>query len=49
MPEETGAIDKVAEGVANLTGGNRTAELLGILWIGGFGSAIVDNIPFTTR
>ena len=46
--EETGAIDKVAEGVANLTGGNRTAELLGILWIGGFGSAIVDNIPFTT-
>ena len=25
-----------------------TAELLGILWIGGFGSAIVDNIPFTT-
>jgi Na+/H+ antiporter NhaD/arsenite permease-like protein len=46
--EETGAIAEVAEGVKNLTGGDRAAELLGIVWIGGFGSAIVDNIPFTT-
>jgi Na+/H+ antiporter NhaD/arsenite permease-like protein len=46
--EETGAIADVAEGVKDLTGGDRTAELLGIVWIGGFGSAIVDNIPFTT-
>jgi Na+/H+ antiporter NhaD/arsenite permease-like protein len=46
--EETGAISDVAEGVKDLTGGDRTAELLGIVWIGGFGSAIVDNIPFTT-
>jgi Na+/H+ antiporter NhaD/arsenite permease-like protein len=46
--EETGAIGDVAEGVKDLTGGDRTAELLGIVWIGGFGSAIVDNIPFTT-
>jgi Na+/H+ antiporter NhaD/arsenite permease-like protein len=46
--EETGAIGDVAEGVKDLTGGDRAAELLGIVWIGGFGSAIVDNIPFTT-
>jgi Na+/H+ antiporter NhaD/arsenite permease-like protein len=46
--EETGAIADVAEGVKDLTGGDRAAELLGVLWIGGFGSAIVDNIPFTT-
>ncbi len=46
--EATGAIDEVAEGVSDLTGGDRSAELLGILWVGGIGSAIVDNIPFTT-
>jgi Na+/H+ antiporter NhaD/arsenite permease-like protein len=46
--EETGAIGDVAEGVKDLTGGDRTAELLGITWISGVGSAIVDNIPFTT-
>jgi Na+/H+ antiporter NhaD/arsenite permease-like protein len=46
--EETGAISEIAEGVKDLTGGDRSAELLGIVWIGGIGSAIVDNIPFTT-
>ena len=46
--EQTGAIDHVAEGVAALTGGDRAAELVGIIWVGGLGSAIVDNIPFTT-
>ena len=46
--EETGAIGEVADGVADLTGGDRAAELLGIVWISGFGSAVVDNIPFTT-
>jgi Na+/H+ antiporter NhaD/arsenite permease-like protein len=46
--EETGAIGEVAEAVGDLTGGDRAAELLGILWVGGIGSAIVDNIPFTT-
>lgn len=46
--EETGAIGEVANGVKDLTGGNRTAELLGIVWVGGAGSAVVDNIPFTT-
>jgi Na+/H+ antiporter NhaD/arsenite permease-like protein len=46
--EATGAIGDVAEAVKDLTGGERTAELLGIVWVAGIGSAIVDNIPFTT-
>ena len=46
--EATGAIGEIAEGVKDLTGGDRTAELFGILWTGAIGSAIVDNIPFTT-
>ena len=46
--EETGAIGHIADGVKDLTGGNRTAELLGVTWIAAIGSAVVDNIPFTT-
>src|SRR3712207_5309612 len=45
--EETGAIDEVAHGIASLTDGDRTAELLGITWASAIGSGIVDNIPFT--
>ncbi len=45
--EQTGAIDKIAEGIAGVTQGNRTAELLGIAWVSAIGSGIVDNIPFT--
>jgi Na+/H+ antiporter NhaD/arsenite permease-like protein len=46
--EHTGAIDEVAEPIAEVTGGNRTAELMGIMWASAIGSGIVDNIPFTT-
>ncbi len=46
--EATGAIAHVAEWVKDLTGGDRTAELLGIAWFGAIGSALVDNIPLTT-
>src|SRR5665811_2065779 len=46
--EETGAIGHVADGVADVTGGDRTAELFGIVWISALGSGVVDNIPFTT-
>jgi Na+/H+ antiporter NhaD/arsenite permease-like protein len=46
--EATGAIEEVANGVEDLTGGDRSAELLGITWIAAVGSAVVDNIPFTT-
>jgi Na+/H+ antiporter NhaD/arsenite permease-like protein len=46
--EATGAIDHVADAVKDVTGGDRTAELIGIAWIAAAGSAVVDNIPFTT-
>jgi len=45
--EETGAIKEVADGIASVTGGDRTAELLGIAWVSALGSGLVDNIPFT--
>ena len=45
--EETGALAEVTRGIADLTGGARTAELLGILWMSAIGSGVVDNIPFT--
>ena len=45
--EERGAIAEVADGIASLTGGNRSAELMGITWASAIGSGIVDNIPFT--
>ena len=45
--EHTGAIDEVAQGIGDVTGGDRTAELLGITWVSALGSGIVDNIPFT--
>jgi Na+/H+ antiporter NhaD/arsenite permease-like protein len=46
--ETTGAIDEVATAVEDLTGGDRTAELMAITWISAIGSGVVDNIPFTT-
>jgi Na+/H+ antiporter NhaD/arsenite permease-like protein len=46
--EEAGAIGEATDAVESLTGGDRTAELLGTLWIAAIGSGVVDNIPFTT-
>jgi Na+/H+ antiporter NhaD/arsenite permease-like protein len=45
--EETGAIKEVADGIGELTAGDRSAELMGIVWTSAIGSGIVDNIPFT--
>ena len=45
--EETGAMEEVAGAIGGLTGGDRSAELIGIVWFSGVGSAIADNIPFT--
>jgi Na+/H+ antiporter NhaD/arsenite permease-like protein len=45
--EHTGAIDAVANGIADVTAGDRTAELLGITWTAAIGSGLVDYIPFT--
>jgi Na+/H+ antiporter NhaD/arsenite permease-like protein len=46
--EETGAIGEVASALEDVVGGDRAAELLGIMALAGVGSAVVDNIPFTT-
>jgi len=46
--KETGAIGHVADAAKDLTGGERSAELIAIVWIAALGSAVVDNIPFTT-
>jgi Na+/H+ antiporter NhaD/arsenite permease-like protein len=45
--EETGAIEEVAHGIADVTNGDRTAELMGIAWVSAVASGVVDNIPFT--
>ena len=45
--EERGAIQEIADGIASVTDGDRSAELLGILWVSGIASGVVDNIPFT--
>ncbi len=45
--EHTGAIGEVAQGIADVTGGDRAAELLGIAWVSAIASGVVDNIPFT--
>lgn len=44
---ESGAIDLIARGVLNLSGGSIIVAVLLILWVSAFGSAIIDNIPFT--
>jgi Na+/H+ antiporter NhaD/arsenite permease-like protein len=46
--EETGALERVTEAFNDVTSGERSAELLGLVWVAGIGSAVVDNIPFTT-
>lgn len=45
--EETGAVESIAEAIDDVTGGSRTAELLGVLWVSGIASGLIDNIPFT--
>jgi Na+/H+ antiporter NhaD/arsenite permease-like protein len=45
--EEQGTIERVADGLADLTGGSRVTEGLVVLWGAAAGSALVDNIPFT--
>jgi Na+/H+ antiporter NhaD/arsenite permease-like protein len=45
--EETGAVHALAEGIVDVTGGDRTAELLGIAWFSAIVGGLVDNIPLT--
>jgi Na+/H+ antiporter NhaD/arsenite permease-like protein len=45
--EQQGVIERVADWLADLSGGSQTAEGLIVLWGSAGGSALVDNIPFT--
>ncbi len=42
-----GIIDAVATGLLDLTGGDPTITTIGLLWLSGIASAIIDNIPYT--
>jgi Na+/H+ antiporter NhaD/arsenite permease-like protein len=45
---EVGIIDAIADGLIELTDGDATVTTIGLLWLSGIASAIVDNIPYTT-
>jgi Na+/H+ antiporter NhaD/arsenite permease-like protein len=45
--EHAGAIHSLAQLLIDVTGGDRTAELLGIAWISAIVGGVVDNIPLT--
>jgi Na+/H+ antiporter NhaD/arsenite permease-like protein len=45
--EETGLIQVIAEGVAQVSRGNLTVAVLMVLWVSALASAAIDNIPFT--
>ena len=42
-----GIIDALAMALFDLTGGDPTVTTLGLLWLSGIASGIVDNIPYT--
>jgi Na+/H+ antiporter NhaD/arsenite permease-like protein len=42
-----GIIDAVADGLFDLTAGDQTVTTIGLLWLSGIASALVDNIPYT--
>lgn len=44
---QVGLVKLMADGLINLTGGNLTFTALGLLWLSGIASGIVDNIPYT--
>ena len=45
--EQTGILQVIADWILNTCQGNLTVAVLIILWVSGFTSAIVDNIPYT--
>jgi len=46
--DRAGVLDLAAQHLMSLTGGDRTATTIAILWGSAFLTAIVDNIPFVT-
>ena len=45
--EETGLIQVIANFVKDVSGGNKTAAIVIVLWVSAIASAFIDNIPFT--
>lgn len=44
---QVGLVKLMADGLVNVTGGNLTFTVFGLLWLSGVASGIVDNIPYT--
>ncbi len=44
--EQTGVLEKIAEFIESICGGNLAVMLAIILWVSAMASAVVDNIPF---
>jgi Na+/H+ antiporter NhaD/arsenite permease-like protein len=44
---QVGFIEAAADALLRVTGGDPTVTVLGLLWLSGIVSAIVDNIPYT--
>jgi Na+/H+ antiporter NhaD/arsenite permease-like protein len=42
-----GIVDAVAARLFELTGGNEAVTTVGLLWLSGIASAVIDNIPYT--
>ncbi len=42
-----GTLERVAEGLAEATGGSKVAEVVAVAWVSAIASGFVDNIPFT--
>jgi Na+/H+ antiporter NhaD/arsenite permease-like protein len=45
--EERGVVERVAELLADVTGGSNVGAAMAVMWGAAAGSAVVDNIPFT--
>lgn len=44
---QVGIVDAIANGLITLTGGDATVLTIGMIWLSGIASAIIDNIPYT--
>ncbi len=44
---QVGIIQSIADTLFSLTGGSETVTTIGLLWLSGIASGIVDNIPYT--
>jgi Na+/H+ antiporter NhaD/arsenite permease-like protein len=43
-----GIVDALARGLFQVTAGNQAVTTIGLLWLSGAASGVVDNIPYTT-